>query len=570
MATMLPPVAPSSIAVDSERLVYEALSRLPSAYTVMHSYPWLRPGRDDAGTPLREGEADFLVLHPERGLLVLEVKGGDPVLRGRAWYRGQSPIRDPFDQARRNRYALLDAVEERTKRGVARDQFTHGDVVVFPHHIYRGDLPHNVRAETLLDASSLGDIEPRLIAAYSAWDRGAGPLTAAAYTGLINALLPKLRLIRCVGADIQSEARRLVQLSEDQRATLLGLLASPRVLIEGVAGSGKTLLALEFAVSVAERGESALVLCFNRHLADWMHEQVLVEPRLAPAKGSVHIHTFHHFAFDLAARAGVDFDVPKGDASRFWDEEAPMLIEQAIEVLKEAGRDPRYDVVIVDEGQDFLRDWWITVESLVRGGSRGPAYVFMDLHQSLRGSPERPSIALPARFSLNVNCRNTRSIALSGARVVEAKVRTLPGSPEGEEPALRRANAQAAQAGLVMAEVKDLLGTAGLLPSQIAVIGPASHSAGSLSGRTEIAGIPITTDAAKWRSGQGVIVTTSRAFKGLEADVVVLYDLSGFSDRFTRADLYVAWTRAKHRLIVVCHGAEVRAEIERALQEIHA
>jgi ATP-dependent exoDNAse (exonuclease V) alpha subunit len=48
---------------------------------------------------------------------------------------------------------------------------------------------------------------------------------------------------------------------------------------------------------------------------------------------------------------------------------------------------------------------------------------------------------------------------------------------------------------------------------------------------------------------------------------VVIYDLANFSATFTRNDLYVAWTRARHRLIVVCHGAELRASVKNVLAQ---
>lgn len=143
MARFIPDVATSDIVHDSERVVYDALRGLPTGFVVLHSFPWLRPTRDLAGEPLREGEADFVILHPDRGLLVIEVKGGQPELKGRTWWRGGKEMRDPFDQARRNRYALLDAIEERTRKRVHRNLFTHGDVVVFPHASVSGPLPVN-------------------------------------------------------------------------------------------------------------------------------------------------------------------------------------------------------------------------------------------------------------------------------------------------------------------------------------------------------------------------------------------------------------------------------------------
>ena len=86
---MIPDVAPDQIIHGSERDVYIALrDQLPDVYRVVHSLPWLRPNRDDIDAPLREGEADFVIFHPNYGLLVLEVKGGEEMFaRGHQWFR---------------------------------------------------------------------------------------------------------------------------------------------------------------------------------------------------------------------------------------------------------------------------------------------------------------------------------------------------------------------------------------------------------------------------------------------------------------------------------------------------
>ena len=151
MARFIPEVSPEDIVHDSERVVYEALRGLPTGFVVLHSFPWLRPTRDLSGEPLREGEADFVILHPERGLLVLEVKGGRPEWVGRVWRRGGKELHDPFDQARRSRYALLDAIEELLCRlpGLARRaRFT------VQHERHRQLLRQCLRRELLSYAQS--------------------------------------------------------------------------------------------------------------------------------------------------------------------------------------------------------------------------------------------------------------------------------------------------------------------------------------------------------------------------------------------------------------------------------
>jgi superfamily I DNA/RNA helicase len=383
---------------------------------------------------------------------------------------------------------------------------------------------------------------------------------------MLEAVMPKLRLLRCVGAEIAAEGARILQITEDQRVTLQGLLASERVLVEGTAGSGKTLLALEFAVSLSAMGKKVLLLCFNRHLATWLQEQARGESRLRNREDLLEIATFHAYAFKLAHRAHVEFEIPERDAGAFWEEDVPLILEQALDILREEGHAPLFDALVVDEAQDFSRDWWVTVESLTRYGRTGRLYVFLDLHQSLWGEHRVPPVPLPTKLKLTTNCRNTRAIARSASCLVRAEITLLPGSPEGELPAIHRAGTPAAEAGLVLAEVRRFLRGGGT-PQQIVLLGPAAYENGSLAFFREVDGVALVSEAAAWRRGAGVLVTTARAFKGLEADIVLLYDLARFGTTFTLTDLYVAWTRARHRLLIVCHGAEVRTTIEEVLAE---
>ena len=78
MATVYPTPLPESVTNDAgreaERRVYEALADLLGPeHCVFYSVAWLTKA---AGQAARDGEADFVVAHPEMGVLVLEVKGG--------------------------------------------------------------------------------------------------------------------------------------------------------------------------------------------------------------------------------------------------------------------------------------------------------------------------------------------------------------------------------------------------------------------------------------------------------------------------------------------------------------
>jgi len=138
------------------------------------------------------------------------------------------------------------------------------------------------------------------------------------------------------------------------------------------------------------------------------------------------------------------------------------------------------------------------------------------------------------------------------------------GAPTGVDVRMLRAAAPTQQAGLVANELRRLLETEKLSPRQIVLIGPASKDRGSLKGLTEVADTRIVTSAADWRAGKGVLCSTARSFKGLEADVVIVYDLAALSPGFTPADLYVACSRARHVLILITHDERIRGMLEQA------
>ena len=562
MARMLPDVEPSQLQHASEEPVYLALrDQLGEDYVVLHSYPWLRPWRGEA---LVEGEADFVVLHPSRGLLVLEVKGGDRIWHdGYRWFRetGKGPreFQDPFKQAQRNMHALLEIARERSGGRVNKRDFVHGYAVVFPHLDYEGSPPPHADKAIIISRRNVPFIAQAVETAFEAWTDEARSLPRERFTMLLNdCLMPKFKVFRPVGPDISLVADQLLELTETQAQVFTGLYVQNRVLVEGVAGSGKTFLAVHRALAFAREGKKTLFVCFNKELAAWIRRQVQEDPSTAEFRDLLTVKHFHGLAAELAADAGIDF-APAGGGTRteaFWNDEVPDLMEQAVVDLDMDGRAVHFDAIVVDEAQDFSFGWWYTLTQSLLSEADGPLYAFIDPNQSLRGEVQWPDVEFAARFKLTINCRNTRRIALASASVLELEHYSFPRAPAGSALRVLRASSSRQQKGLVMQELRSLLHREDVAPRQIAIIGPAAKESGSLSDLTEFDGVPIVTSAEEWRDGGGVLVTTARSFKGLEAEVVLLYDLGGFGRLFRREDLYVACTRAKVLLIAVVHGEQ--------------
>ncbi len=576
MAYMKPEVDPSTIPHDSEQVVYVALrDQLPDDYVVLHSYPWLRPDRDGH---LREGETDFVILHERRGILVLEVKGGELDYKRGCWMRkksrGWEKITDPFVQARKNMHALLDEVEQRSSRDVTRDDLAYGYAVVFPHHVYTGPEPPGADPAIILTQPQMPAIRAAIENAFEKWPQRKQPLGPLRWGRLLQAVLPKFYLYRPVAADLDSTYRRIVELTDEQQDAFRGLYdENLRVFVPGVAGSGKTMLALDRALCFAKSGRRTLMVCFNKQLAEHLEDLVASSPqdRLYLEEQRLCIRNFHRLARELIVKAGLDFDVPDGGEAEaeFWTSSVPDLLEQAITLLLDGGP-VLFDAIVIDEGQDLHPRWWECLNySLLSNLGKGAFYAFADPDQSLWDwSLKTPPVSFQTTYRRSRNCRNTRLIARSSARLAAVETRTLDRLPVGIEPTISILSLPSSMKGIVQATVTRLLKEHHLQPSQTVLIGTAPWSAGALSGVAEIEGVPITDSVTAWKEGGRLLVTTARKFKGLEADAVVLYDLQDFTPWFRKSDLYVACTRGRSYLHCIATNRELAQLIETAFRTV--
>ncbi|MCB9764442.1 MAG: NERD domain-containing protein [Alphaproteobacteria bacterium] len=567
MAIMIPEVAdPEQIRPHSEGKVYRALKeQLSSDFIVFHSFPWLRRWRGNADKALVEGEADFVILHPERGLLVLEVKGGDIYLEGPRWMRleetGPVELRDPFEQARRNMHALLDIVadwlrdngEQLALKG-RHAALSYGYAVFFPEKNYTGPPPANADRAIILSHRHVHDVSDAISVAYRAWEDAPRPLGHAALNLLYRALTARPVFVSPVGARIPEERERLHLLTETQTRAYQALLRGrPRVLIQGPAGSGKTEIAFARAAELACEGRRVLLTCFNKELAIWLRERAEADESLQAASGSLVVEHFHSLAKELAIHAGLAWD-PRS-SSDFWTEQVYDIILTAAQRLESSGTWTRYDAILLDEAQDFHGAWWWALaEELLVKDEGAPLYAFMDPKQKLRADASIPAdFDMGSPVCIRENCRNTQRIATVGARTVELEPSFLPHAPQGAQVRILWAGRSDRQRRYVEDELTRLGETHSLKQGQVALVGPSTR-VGSLAGTDTLGGFPLTRSPAAWRRGEGALVTTARSFKGLEADAVVVYDLGGLGEHFTLEDLYVACTRPRFHLTVICHG----------------
>ncbi len=560
MAHMIPTTPPRyGPGRDAERLVYEALrGSLDEEYFVYHSLKYHHAG--SAG----EGEIDFLVLHREHGMLVIECKGGGVELDGHgAWWRlvgdGQrEPMREsPFEQAKRQLWQLVEVLKPRywnalTSKKGEELPFAFGYAVAFPKTLVDAlNLPADFDRTLVIDAGDLGNMHRKLLAILAQWQAGRNrtPLSKPEFKRFRKEVLhPPLRIAPTLGGAIAANRETFIRMTERQCQILELFLANHRLRVTGGAGTGKTVLALEAARRLARDGADVLFLCFNKALGAHLGAQIVEDPTGA---GSIRVaHFLRHgvWAYHAMDRKFTPTTREEKDASRcFWVEEVPLTMLEALE----AGALPRYDAIVVDEGQDFAPGWWEAVWESLRDRDQGPLVVFYDPSQEIFGR-EGAVPELPTTLPLRHNFRNTREICRTVQRLGRVDMEPHPDCPEGERVSVHPLEGSGKTRDRLVKLLDRLISGQQVPPDLVTILTPHSRDNSSLVGLDAIGEHVLATDPGD-RAAR-VLHTTIGGFKGLESEVLILLDLDSSDPRCSRNARYVAASRARQILHVFAKG----------------
>jgi hypothetical protein len=519
---------------DAELLLVEAFEKLPEPFTVLHAVKWF------ARTLGTVGEIDFLVAHPDYGVLIMEVKGGDIRIENGHWFSGRHPIKDPCEQAERNRRALRDwlEVDPRTK-GVA---FALFPAVALPDSRVAGHIRPDCPEDIFIDTTHLHDLENRLLAIFRYWQsradaRNARMDGARAVDALLNLLVPTRRLQPRIVEQFAHENRKIDELTRQQFKILNILRYQKRAAIIGGAGTGKTLLAMEKATQLAESGLRVLFVCFNTNLSKWIGGR-LQHPQ-------IDVFTFHGLVGHMVHRARLS--VPRG--SGFF-EQAPELLVDAVSVLHapDGNPDALYDAIIVDEGQDFEDTWWIGLLDTLKSSESGVFYVFFDDNQRIFTQLSQvPMDGAP--LYLDENLRNTQHIherLKPFSR--DADIQCV--GPEGRPVEVIAARDKQAERRELQRVLHRLVNEEGVPAESIIVLTPAGEKRSQWQNDDQLGNFVLTWDL-NTEMPMAALICTILSYKGLESPVVILTELHALREEISNQLLYVGLSRARHHAVVI-------------------
>jgi len=565
---------------------------------------------------------DFVVFHPRRGLLVLEVKDWAPerIIADKTQFtlitqRGMVKETNPLMQA--HSYAIR--INEELERdpalihppqhrhagklimpwaygvvlaNISRKQFTEGALEnVIPAHlvICRDEMYESEDAETFQER--LWAMFPQVFPC---------ALTLPQIDRIRWHMFPELRVEWGEGQfglafDNAKESTAsvdipdLIRVMDMQQEQLARSLGDEHRIIHGVAGSGKTMILGFRAMHLARTlAKPILVLCYNKTLAARLG-QLMGERGLAD---KVQVYNFHSWCRAMLKAYHVPLP-PEGDG--FFE----AMVERVMQGV-ERNQIPRfqYGAVLIDEGHDFEPEWYRLIVQMVDPATQSLLVLYDDA-QNIYGKANRPaftwkSVGVQAQGRttiLRINYRNTLEILSVARRFAQALFDGHIGDDEdvpliapesagrrGAIPILIRTENASAELHAIVERIR-FEQQQGRTLAEVAVLFRNRWEGEKIHQALQQAGIGCRHADGAGKSSlfsgeDSVKLVSMHSSKGLEFPVVIIPGLGAMpkqgQDEAQEARLlYVAMTRATEQLILLHHEESVfTARIRASINDI--
>lgn len=529
------PEKPASFAPNShEDLMFEALKALPDEYYVFHSFSIVNV----VDSTIYESETDFVIFHAKKGLLCIEAKAGQVKCDNGIWKYGsgiEMSHGGPFSQASQNKWKLKKYIEN-AGLGMLLDRCKLMHAVWFPSvnrkNLDRISFPSEADKKLTLTIEAINDIDGAVSSIFDVHlPRDVKTaLSKGDVEAIINRILaPTFNLISLSDMKISHRRQVFKVMLKEQVALLNYLEEQNSAVINGMAGTGKTVLAVEKAKRHAEKNEEVLFLCYNAFLKDYLIENY--------SHSHIGFYTIDGIACKLCNTSEPDY----------------ALLKTTLEDMYFDGSFP-YQHIIIDEGQDFGQNKINETEiiDLLKSNvlddemKEGTFYLFYDRNQMIQANkiPEYISEA-DCKLTLYRNCRNTENIALTSLRLLgsDKKPKLFEGAVPGESPEM-----------YISQDKENLIKNINYVIEENEGYGVSNLVI--LTCKTEATSIL----ASECQNGvykgfkKPIKFTTCRKFKGLEADVVILVDIDkDLLNETGKQICYVGSSRARFKLVLIAN-----------------
>ena len=501
-----------------------------------------------------KGEADFVVLIPAIGIVVIEVKSHQEIkVRQGSWFFGRenTPHESPFKQGETAMYSIRKHLIDQNHI-FARIPFLN--VSWFTEIDFPKTSQMEYQSWQVLNIVDLEDAAGSLLASMEAGVKYLGnklgisnasgvALNAEVMDEAVQLLRPDFDFAMSEKMFRSERKEELLKFAKDQYIALDIAIDNKVAIIKGAAGTGKSVLAIELARRFQSENLRVALFCFNRLLSDEIATQL--------GDTSVYVSTIDSYALKIARLNSMNLPINNLDA-----------IKQINYEDLEVAENEKFDVIIIDEAQDVLNQSFrpILEKSLKDGLTSGTWYAFGDLDaQKIYDQTDsiqfvRTEIKEVPVFTLTRNCRNVIQIGhfAAGLLATKPKWNSFLRNENNPDPQLIRIEPDEDMTP-ILDSVLDQCKAMGFSYDDIAFLSPLEISdPQGIFSESKYASKFVVGN----RKPGKISFNSISKFKGLESPCVVLLDLEQLSSWKNRDDLlYVALTRATDRLVILANNS---------------
>lgn len=511
MARMIPKKLSSRTRSNAEKTLFQIFeNNLSDDYVVFHGAWW-----QHIKYIVQDREADFIIIHPDRGILIVEAKGGnisyDHV--NMVWYQNEHKMKiSPFEQARQIKYKFLDFLGKHNE--FKNKDFCIGQCVAFPDvDGVVNNLPSEAPQEILLLRPRLGNISGWISSVFDYYRARSNftKLGEQRADSIINLISPSTEFKKYIANDIGGNHQEILQLTEQQFDILNNLCLHSQCIILGCAGSGKTQLAIEKARRLCQHQFKTLVICKSNNLSLYLADSLQDEIK----KGYCVVSTYEEIQ-------------PKKSHLTF-----------------------EFTAILLDEGQDFERDEIKDLKQLIP--DKGIFYIFQDSNQKVSKNLNKLALQVNPTV-LDKNCRNTHEIFKYAEPFVSCIHEIKSSLIEGRDVIYRIYEETDDIFTFLEKDITDLVNKEKVSPAQIVILTDMYPSSKSLlSQYSHIDRFHLKPYSFSNKDQNTIHWSNIGMYKGLESDVIVLVfekEKKLIPSNWDIADRYVGATRAKSFLII--------------------
>jgi hypothetical protein len=568
---MIPPFCDEKTVSDGERKLFRAFQNMKGDYTILHSLG-IAQHRDKIF-----GEIDFVILCSE-GVLCLEVKGGRVYRKDGVWVfvnrNGEEhpKAEGPFRQVLSAMFSLRDHLKRHFGSGDPLVECLYACGVMFP------DMPFAQKGPEIIDEivfdsrGSQNELGIYIDRVFTYWREQLRTRHGFAGVGLSQSQIVRLEkylrgdfgFVPSLGYIVEKTEERLLALTEEQMDRLAMASENPRILLKGGAGTGKTLLSMEFARRSALAGRKVLYLCYNRNLS--RHLRNIIEKGSPEVEDQILVSSFHGY-ISRELRSAEMPPLNTGSDQEFYEKALP---EAFLEMRQSLKKEPIFDTLVLDEGQDLLSlEYIVCLDALLKGGMRdGHWHICYDPNQNIYNLQLQEGLEIikdlhPVLLELDTNCRNTRPVGIyntlltgipparfyrvDGESVTRIAYENFEDERKKVVKTVSRLTGQGVRAGSIYLLSKYRLSNSCL---------------GDEGAFGDIGEIRDITDLnPRYLLENRIKFCTIHGFKGLEAPVVLVLDVEGLQETDARSLNYAAMSRATS-LLSIFYNRSVESEMQ--------